>query len=314
MQIRPIGPDEVATFAAADGRPDRTAETRDYVERLFAAGATRPEWCYLAERDDRPVARVGLWTLPSRAIPLDLILLDAPWDEPELTTGTALLRAALRAARDLGATHLGHTLDTPPMPPQWQDHLERRVLLLGRLGFTIERQTRRFAWRAETGVPGETGHLRYRTLAEVGEAAFLAALEEVSTGSLDQHDREARARVGPTRAARDLLTLLQGLEYAPEWWQLAYTPQGDLVGLAMPAKTLAAATIGYIGVVPAYRGRGHINDLLARCTATLSAAGFTEIRADTDLDNAPMANAFRRAGWTEFATRREYGIALAEDA
>jgi RimJ/RimL family protein N-acetyltransferase len=32
--------------------------------------------------------------------------------------------------------------------------------------------------------------------------------------------------------------------------------------------------------------------------------------ADTDVSNAPMAAAFERAGWTRFASRREYVAAL----
>ena len=35
-----------------------------------------------------------------------------------------------------------------------------------------------------------------------------------------------------------------------------------------------------------------------------------EVRADTDLSNAPMAAAFERAGYSRFATRREYEFPL----
>ena len=74
----------------------------------------------------------------------------------------------------------------------------------------------------------------------------------------------------------------------------------------MPAATMSWGTIGYIGVVPEQRGRGYIDDLLARGTATLLGGNDQAIEADTDVSNTPMADAFRRAGYDEFASRREY--------
>jgi RimJ/RimL family protein N-acetyltransferase len=76
----------------------------------------------------------------------------------------------------------------------------------------------------------------------------------------------------------------------------------------MPTKSPAFATIGYIGVVPEQRGKGYIDTLLRQGTATLLTAGAVTIRADTDVNNLPMANAFRRCGYRQFATRREYGL------
>ena len=94
--------------------------------------------------------------------------------------------------------------------------------------------------------------------------------------------------------------------YDPSWWQLAYAADGELVGLVMPSRNPTFAVIGYIGVVPEQRGHGYIDDLLAQATATLAASGASAIRADTDVANLPMAHAFQRAGYQQFATRREY--------
>ena len=61
--------------------------------------------------------------------------------------------------------------------------------------------------------------------------------------------------------------------------------------------------IAYIGVLPAYRGHGYIDELLAEGTRILAAEDVPRIRASTDLGNVPMANAFRRAGWADSATK-----------
>ncbi len=118
---------------------------------------------------------------------------------------------------------------------------------------------------------------------------------------------------GPEAAARSLFDLLRHFEYDPAWWELAYTPAGDLAGLLMPAQTGTMHTIGYIGVTPPWRGRGYSDALLLRAATTLHQAGATTIRTDVDTGNLPMANAFRRTGYRQFATRREYTIDL-EDA
>ncbi len=69
--------------------------------------------------------------------------------------------------------------------------------------------------------------------------------------------------------------------------------------------------INYIGVVPEYRGRCYVDDLLAEGTAALDDAGAEYVRAGTDTQNLPMAAAFRQAVYAEFAKRREYGVRLA---
>lgn len=74
----------------------------------------------------------------------------------------------------------------------------------------------------------------------------------------------------------------------------------------MPARNPTSPVIDYIGVVPEHRGEGYVDDLLARGAETLLSAGAERIRADTDTANTPMADAFRRAGYAEFAARREY--------
>lgn len=58
--------------------------------------------------------------------------------------------------------------------------------------------------------------------------------------------------------------------------------------------------IAYIGVLPAHRGNGHIDDLLAEGTRILARQDVPRIRASTDVGNVPMARAFQRAGYVDF--------------
>jgi GNAT superfamily N-acetyltransferase/ribosomal protein S18 acetylase RimI-like enzyme len=317
MRTRPVRPDEIDLFVDAASQPNHREETQRYLESMFAAGSMRPEWCFvIQEGDDRPLGRAALWTLPGMEKPFALVLLEVPWDGDRAGAGTRLLGDVLEEARRLGADEIEHVIDAPPMGPQFQHHPEKRVEVLEGAGFAFRRETDRFHWRGEEPPP-VPGRLFFRTLEEVGEAAFVDAMMRVSGGTLDREIREERERLGPRGAARDFFEDARRVEHDPAWWRLAYEgPDGDLAGLVMPAEPPGFLTIFYVGVVPEMRGRGYVDDLLAAGTATLldaRAQGGAEkpLRADTDVSNAPMAAAFGRAGWTRFAGRQEYVADLA---
>lgn len=296
IRLRPIADSELAAFAATATDPAHAEAVRRYAEDLLAKGAMRRDWCFLAERGGTPVGRIAFWTLPGAAAPSDIVLFDLSWPAPEAEAiGAAMLQQAADRARALGTAALGHVLDTPLQAPQWQAEPERRRALLVANGFEIQRETIRFEFDPATPVPPPAGGLVFRSMAEVGEAAFRAVADRVTVGTLDR-------RIGD----EDIFADVQELEHEPGWWELAYEPDGTLVGLVMPAVAPSMATIGYVGVVPEQRGRGRVHALLARGTATLARIGRWPVKADTDTRNTPMADAFRRAGWRDFAIRAEF--------
>ena len=314
MRTRSVRADELDIFVGAAGSPDHRREVRQYLESMFAAGSMRPEWCFVAEEEEgRPLGRVAFWTLPSMRKPFALVLLDVAWDGDH--AGARLLGDVLGEAARAGAEEIVHVVDAPPMPPQFQRHPEKRVELLRSVGFTFRRETGRFELRGEE-TPVVSGRLSFRTLEEVGDDAFVDAMRIVSEGTLDREIREERERLGPQGAARGFFEDARMVAHDPSWWRLAYAPDEQLVGLVMPAAAPAFLTVFYVGVVPRMRGRGYIDDLLAAGTATLLEARGREenekpLQADTDVANAPMADAFVRAGWERFGGRREYAVDLA---
>ncbi len=307
MRTRTVRADELDLFVEAGGAPEYRREVKGYVEDMFAAGSMRPGWCFILEDGDRAVGRAALWTLPKSDEPLDAVLLEVPWEENgHLEMGERLLWDVLEEALSLGAGEIGHVLDAPPMWPQFQHHPEERAGLLGRAGFELKRETLRFEW--QNGFLSEaSGRLEFRALEEVGEETFVDAIAKVTEGTLDRDMREERERRGPLEAARKFFAEEQDMDYESGWWELACgKPDGALVGLIMPARNPTSPVIDYIGVVPERRGEGYVDDLLARGAATLLSADAGQIRADTDTANRPMADAFRRSGYAEFAGRREY--------
>jgi RimJ/RimL family protein N-acetyltransferase len=310
--VRPLAAHEIATFARVCGRNTHASEVSDYLQRMFHQSAIRLEWCFVAEEASQIIGTIAYWTLPALGKPQDFVLLALPWERDDfLSLGTQLLQETLLSVQHAyGVQEIGHALDTPPCNPQWQFFPKQRMTLLHQMGFQDRRRTLRFEWLVEAALPLAKTRLLFRPLAEVGEIAFITAIEQVSAGTFDQRIQQDRKLQGPERQARLFFEEMQHMDYDPAWWHLAYTQERELVGLIVPAHNPTVAVIDYIGVVPRFRGHGYVDDLLAHGTTSLFHAGFTTIRADTDVSNVPMANAFRRAGYQQFATRHEFEITL----
>ena len=310
MRIRPIQPDELPVFAGAATHSEHVGAVHDYVSDLLIKGSMRTEWCYVAESRGQEVGRAAFWTLPKINRPLDLVLLDVLWEtEGSYEIGVNLLQEVFRIARLLGVDELGHVMDSPGQWPQWQFHEGQRAALLESQGFRVDREIYRFEFHTRAAkLPSvdERG-LIFRSLIEVGEEAYKAALIRVSEGSLDRRRLVKRQQLGPGAEAQDTFDQLKSMEYDPAWWELAFTTDDRLAGLVMPTQLPSAATIGYIGVAPEMRGKGYGEVLLVRGTATLLKSGAPLVRGDTDVDNRPMAKVFRSSKYRWRPNARRLG-------
>ncbi|WP_231640729.1 GNAT family N-acetyltransferase [Nocardiopsis sp. NRRL B-16309] len=269
----------------------------------FAAGRRRPEWTWVALRGDRLVARLSWWSPPGTDAPFVLDLLDVDDTLPDaVDVGVHLLRTATAAVIPEGTT--------PPeyyrfVPGDWHENraagdvVRTRVAVVERLGARLIAERLRFEWRPGTPLPAASGRLEFREPKDTEE--LLSLMTSVMEGTLDAHGQADLARMSPRKAAE--LHFGEEIAHYPsprEWWRVATLPDGTPVGFVFPARNEYNAMIGYIGVVPAHRGRGHIDDLLAEGTRVLAEQDVPRIRAATDLDNAPMAAAFTRAGYVNF--------------
>lgn len=283
--------------------PSADEARQAYLETLLEQRCTRPEW-FVAAGDSRAV----LWTLPGGETPSHVVLIETDWGDPHLVAGRALMAGVHELAARLGARELGHTIDSPPVAPQFQDHTEARVALLEAAGYQLVRDGLR--WLLADPPTSAEGPLTFRTLTEVGEAAFVDAIAATFAGTPDSELTLDVERHGAREAARRYLEDHKALEHRPEWFELGYAGD-ELAGVIMGARNPTSAVIAYVGVVPDQRGRGFAPALVRQGTARLAAAGATEIRGDCDRDNVAMARAFERAGYTQFARRRSFRHKLA---
>ncbi len=300
LTIRPIsGLNELDLFSRLPYLLD------DELEADLAAGRRRPEWMWIALRGDRILARLAWWGKGSDGPPvyLDILDLDDAASDPDLLdVGVRLVKAASDEVIPAG---------TPPpeylrfVPADWRDGadtrrvVEDRMTILERTGARLFVERLRLEWRPGTPIPEPSGRLAFRPVRDPDD--LLALMTPVMDGTLDAHSRQDLTRMSARDAAVQHYEGELALYASPrEWWRIATLPGGDPVGFVIPARNDYSPIIAYLGVVPARRGNGYIDDILAEGTRILAAQDAPRIGASTDLGNVPMANAFQRAGYVNF--------------
>ncbi|MFI8828549.1 GNAT family N-acetyltransferase [Streptomyces sp. NPDC053431] len=301
LVVRPLaGPRELDLFHRLDYVLDH--ELADDL----ATGRRLPEWMWVALRGDRLVGRIAWWTSRPGAGPQALDFFDL---DPELPpeqaseTGLRLLQTASAAVLAGGPRpEYGRF-----MPADWREVPETRRYLETLFGVLEASGARplverlRLEWRSGTPVAGPGDRLSFRPVRDRED--LLALMTPVMEGTLDAHGQaDLASGLSPREAAEQHYDEELAHYRTPrEWWRIAELPgTGEPVGFVVPVRNNYHPIIAYIGVLPAHRGHGYIDDILAEGTRVLAAQDVPRIRAATDLGNVPMAKSFARAGYITF--------------
>jgi RimJ/RimL family protein N-acetyltransferase len=289
LTVRPIGPDETDLFTSfADASPlGLKPPVEAYLDGLHSW--YRPEWSWVALRAGAVVARVAFSGPPGADRPFAMGSLELGTRPDRIATGVALVTTAF-------AEH-GRTRWHQFVPVEWHFDAGMRAAVADRtevarragLRFLVERLNLR--WTGAP-LPPRPGRLDFRPVPD--RDAATAVVASTVAGTLDATMRDEVARVGRDAAAR---AFVADLPEPVALWRLAYDPEGRCVGVTVPGHGPWGADIGYVGVLPAHRGRGYVDDLLVEASRLLVDGGWTEIDAMTDVGNVPMAAAFARCGY-----------------
>ncbi|MFD4032567.1 GNAT family N-acetyltransferase [Streptomyces sp. NPDC058637] len=301
LTVRPLaGADELGLFC-------RLSYVLDHeLADDLATGRRRPEWMWVALLGDRVVARLAWWTGQEGSAPqlLDFFDLDDTLPEPERgAIGLRLLETASATVLPAGAERPEYGRFIPPdwrEDPAAREVVEARMRVMEANGARLLVERLRLEWRAGTPVPGDSGRLAFRPV--TGREDLVALMAPVMEGTLDAH---GQADLASGLTAREAAEKQYEEEFADlstpqEWWRIAELPDGSPVGFVVPARNNYHPMIAYIGVLPAHRGNGYIDDILTEGTRVLAAQGVERIRASTDLGNVPMAKSFARLGYVNF--------------
>jgi RimJ/RimL family protein N-acetyltransferase len=294
LTMRPIaGREELALFCRLP------YVLNEELDDDLAAGRRRPGWMWVALRGDRLLARVGWWGRAGDDTPSVLDIVDVDDSGDRVDVGVRLLRTAMA---EVVPPDTRPPLYDRRVPPGWRDSavtrrvVEDRMGLLERAGAHLFVERLRFQWHPGTPVAEPTGRLVFRPVRDTEE--ILTLMTRVLDGTLDAHSRDDLGRMSAREAAVEHYEQELAHYRSPrDWWRVATLPDGEPVGFVTPARNDYNPIIGYLAVLPAHRGNGYIDDILAEGTRILRAQDVPRIRAATDLGNTPMANAFLRAGY-----------------
>ncbi len=265
-------------------------------------GRRRPELLWIALRGEHLVARLGWWARQRGAPPLVLDIFDFDDDDcPDaIDIGVRLLETAISATIS-DRTEMPQFLRF--LEPGWHDDplaaraVQNRMAALQRTGAQPLVERLRLEWMPGTPVAPPSSRLVFKPASDREELLRLLTL--TLEGTLDAHSRRDLTRAPAAEVALEQLDgEFPGYVGPREWWRIACLPGGEPVGFVIPSRNSYNAIIAYLGVAPAHRGHGYIDDILAEGTRILAGQDVPRIRAATDVGNVPMAKAFARCGYT----------------
>jgi GNAT superfamily N-acetyltransferase len=280
LVIRTLSASDAHLF---DALPDPLGARESHRRTQF-----RPDWKRIVLRDGEVVARGAWWGGPDDSEPVNINWFDVAEDEEE--AGAELLRSAPWQV-ELEINLPGGWRDKPDL----RAGAETRFAAARAAGYELLAKRFLYRWAPERGLPERPGRLRFS--AEPDDTVFFDALRRIHSVTLDAHALRAIEEGGLDQAAREELGFFHWCPSPREWWQIAHTPEGDLVGIHIPAHNPSGPTIGFIGVVPEQRGHGYAYDLLTECTHFLVEEGAESVSGATDQGNFPMAANFAKAGF-----------------
>jgi RimJ/RimL family protein N-acetyltransferase len=292
----PTGVEELPLFAELSYVLDKE------LPEDFARGLRRPDWAWIAVRDRRLVARAAWWGPAEHDIPSLLDFLDVGDDRDRVEVGSRMLQTALAHLNPAGVAPPEYTRFVVPdwrLDPVICAQVEDLMQVVEAAGGQLLAERFRFQWQPGTVIPQPSWRIRFRPIAD--ECELIELMTAVLEGTLDAHSRQDLCHMPPQAAARSHFhDELAGYDTPRDWWQVATLPNNEPIGFVIAVHNSYWPIIAYLGVLPAHRGHGYANDLLAHGTRILAQHDPPRIRASTDLGNKPMAAAFSRAGWVNF--------------
>ena len=293
MQFRTMDESDLDLVLTCLSAPSVNTTTRERFVSSLEAKSYRHEWTWLAFDGDTLAGLAVWWGFPQGDRPLAL---DCLWAAPTVDDPISLWAALIRLVPPPVEYHI-FTVPAQRDNPE----IALRLDAADAAGLTTLNERYRYQWTADTPRPARSTRLTF--IPSPDDDEFADVFEKVSVGSLDIATKEGIARIGARAQAQEDVADLMMMPGPRELWRLAFDKSGELVGCAIPSANAGGPVVGYLGVVPAQRGHGYVDDLLAEITWILADEGATVIRADTDSTNLPTAAAFERLGYDRFALR-----------
>jgi GNAT superfamily N-acetyltransferase len=270
------------------------------LSRLLEFSCTKPEWIFLGFEAEALASVLALAAPSEFNLPLEIIRLHGGADGR--IDSLRLFQLAIEKARVLGARELYCAIP--------EDSAEAFVLSEAR--FRRWRKVVRF----ESAGPPDLGVRAYRS-AEVGNfkrAEIIALIEKTSERCGDSQIQFYRQRLGGIADAEMTLQMMESAGYDRRWWRVALAPNGHNLGIIFPVVAFGEPTVGFIGVIPEYRGQNIASFLLFEAWSVMKHQGHSTLCAETDERNVPMHRALTKNQFSRRWQKQEWRLDLKRDA
>lgn len=286
VNIRAIRYDEVSKFSELGNDDLGKVRLKETVLRMWDEGQSQPELCFVIEEEDQFLGRVAYFQYPSEPLEIRMCLLYLSPDRDVFELGGKLIKESLICLKNKGFNSVEYHLYSKDS----EYYNEYKEVFL-KMGFEILQQKKNFLYKSER-LLNQSNRLKFKSLQEVGEKAFIEAIQDVTEGTLDEVDIKSVEALGAEKAAIDYYNLIKDISCNEAWWKLAYGKDNEFVGLIVPQKfSDKVGAINYIGVTPPKRGNGLVENLLIEGTNILVENNVKKIIADIDANNFPMEKA-----------------------
>ena len=288
LTVSPVGPGELLPAArllfATASEADREPRANRFAE-LVTTGEIDPAGLLLAKRHGTPVGTAVVQRLPGGSA---VVVPPSPEGGPASDTLASAIDSFLRA----GPSVIAHVFLDPP-------EVSKADPLLAH-GFapaaTITHMLRDLDHLPPTarGLTFEPSHRHPELFGQTLLATYTASLD-VPEANTD-------------RPAEDILAGYRlGQPDVPHWW-LAHDENGEAVGVLLltPPRFAPTWEVGYLGVVPAARGRGFAAELVRFGLHTLAEMGVKHVTLSVDARNEPALGVYRRLGFTMYHEQRVF--------
>lgn len=291
MKIRSIQAEDIAKFQEIGS--DEGVKPTLNLQKWIDAGRTKLNWCFVVEESGVFVGRViyGIFEEQPHDIKIWQFKIDKKAND-FMEAGTELLKGSIALLKEAGFKTAEYHLYS-----NLANEFEAYQSVLKNAGFELTQEKMNFE-ATEMKRSEKPQRLTYKTLQEVGETAFVKAIEQVTENTLDRDDIDSIAENGAEKAAQIYFDLLKDIEFNDTWWRLAYDSACELVGLVVPQKfDDETGAINYIGVVPSKRGNGYVHELVESASELMLQDGVETLIADIDVLNHPLEKALTELGY-----------------
>jgi len=139
--------------------------------------------------------------------------------------------------------------------------------------------------------------LLFKDIEPTDEKLLVDLLIQVGEDNKDSTILKEVKEKGLYDASRDFFLELKQMDFQRELWIIAYLKNEPIGFVIVQRLTKSDAGIGYIGVVPKYRGNRFSNDLLLKAINIAHQYKIKKLIADIDVENYPMRNNLLNCGF-----------------